>query len=606
MNKRIGIGVLIVCSVFSIFFTGTILSYRLDKLYTLENKQPYQVEYVLNGKTEKAPTENVLNERNLNIELNKEETQSDTEKKIITEEDQFERDKINQYNFEYLHLDAALGHCLSWGEPQVMFYLHDFTVELWYRSEKNAPTIGEERIIALFSNLRIDGFDQPHTSIYGRNFILGATSSDSGELYPFIQWRALQNSTLEDTITTDINIADGYWHHIAVQRDKNAEAIRLFIDFTLIIEKYMPNHIDIETQDQSTVIGGCYNRNYREADIAHVRIWQYVIPIKLFSEPLDNIPIGVKEFLIGDYKFSNTLNYNHGFIHDFSGNKNNLYWIGAPDEMKFEILNKDDTPKKLSNVIYNQNTKEKLVVQQQIYSNFAIFSAVMSGESTGQDMNNNKESYWGAPHYFISIMSDCIRLSLPCIMFYDENIMPESMALAYNHTNFNLIKIPIGSYKGDDTVPKILKQAVGKRFFYFRDYLESHPEIDFVVQIDARDGRINRNPLNYIIDNIAFCDYYLQSIYGFHDYCGGIQGGTSTSILYLYQSMIDIMMQKSFRGNDQNAMYDVLSALKQTKLCIDYPFVHPQKVRTFSKSTYLEHGNWINLRKNGIWGEIPM
>lgn len=523
-----------------------------------------------------------------------------------------------------LHLHAASGNCIGWAEPSIPLFSQNFTIEIWFRTQPDALSQGPPSTpFGLFSNVRIDNEEERHTQYYGRHFqvLLDDTASRSNGTV-LVLWMA-KYSEVSGALRSKKIVTDGLWHHIAVRRDKRSQSVSLFVDFVLEGSTMIPNGIDMESQDQPCVIGGCFNRRYRECDIASIRIWKAAVPESLFSSDVSSLPQSFHAALIGDFLFliddpiflSGTAA--SAWVSDRSPTGNDAVWAGLPqpatavtiqDARTFPGTETIRTLDALMRAVRRgrSNPSSSFDVAHRLSPSLdrpqsnLVLTSLLSGGHGSQALTPDKDKYYGFPHYFVNLGSDCRRLRLPCVFVYDSGVVSDEMAAMLNsaYTLFYAVdrsKPPI--WRGRAFTNGSFKVAVGRRFVHFLSYLDDHPQVEYALHLDARDSRINADPFSFLVRRANECDLVLQHIGDQNGaFCGGMQSGKRSTVVGLFQRMAEAM-EASEGMDDQAALNVVLKKWEDggPKKCGGKPFINHQQARHLGNPTpFILHGNWFS------------
>ena len=94
-------------------------------------------------------------------------------------------------------------------------------------------------------------------------------------------------------------------------------------------------------------------------------------------------------------------------------------------------------------------------------------------------------------------------------------------------------------------------------------------------------------------------------------FCGGFQAGNRETMMNLFGDWVN-KMNNSPRMDDQGCLNELMNEgewakmRRSTQVCIDSPLISSQHVKTYSKSDFLEHGNWnLDSARRGLRGETP-
>lgn len=515
---------------------------------------------------------------------------------------------------DVLQLRAEVGHCLCWTEPGMMVFLTDFSIELWYRTVPSAARLGPPEIpLALFSNLRLDNQHEQHSEYYGRHFqLLLDDVQDPTRGTVLVQWMAAYSGIYNGRLAGKKVITDGLWHHIAVHRSVSSQTVTLIVDQTVEGVAEMPRGIDLETQDQSVVIGGCYNRRYREGQMTGIRVRASTAAVAAHQPDLFmNRSQHTEEEMttIADYrKFS----ANSAYVRDGSVMGNDALWGALPSPMEqlaFSIVADDFPGTHMASAFARSLSSSSAFLALHNHSSSInstrkglVLTSLLSGGHGSQILAMaDRDAYYAPPHYFVMITADCRRLRLLCVFVYDNAVIPEGMARALHGPFTQFLRVPEGPpvRRRDGAVLNDgwMRVAVGRRFAHYLHVLEDHPEAEYMIQLDARDSRINKDPFPYMAERNNDCDLHLQRMQGDSGgFCGGVQGGNRRTIQQLFEQMVEYMMTVP-SSDDQLTLNVVVGRMGNTRVCAGRPFANHQQTRVFLKQTLVEHGNWFSDRR---------
>ena len=144
------------------------------------------------------------------------------------------------------------------------YYVGNFTMEFWYRWAGSA--VAPSKRLALISNERSS---HDNANYNGRH--VGLYVEPSGELT--LECTSHTGQTWSVHGGADSRPTDGAWHHYAVVRDKSRQQLELWVDGALVGASELPNGIDIEAQDQPTIVGGGNDGTIAPGELDDVRFW---------------------------------------------------------------------------------------------------------------------------------------------------------------------------------------------------------------------------------------------------------------------------------------------------------------------------------------------
>lgn len=484
--------------------------------------------------------------------------------------------------------------CIAWAEPAVSFYCGSFSIELVYRTSADAERLGPgEEMLALVSNLRAGEANDRH----GRHFQVLLDDRLGGEGKVVVRWLS-RHWKAEGLLESAKGILDGKFHRIAVHRDAEAGTVELAVDGESVSAELQAG-VDLETQDQATVIGGCFAGRYRAGDIGFLRVYS------------QRRELGGLLFQESDAVFSG----NSSFLIDRSTTANDFWWIGFPLTPKFVAvpLIRAMFPMCTDRSSHQPNHREcwwdhhhhhhhqqPLQHHSQLQATISnkqnvIISSLLSTGGGAGTPSLDQENSLGIPFYFLSFASDCRRLLLHCVVVCDEVSMPRDRAALYSsqHLQFFHISLPRR------------ESAVRSRVWGFLEYLEKEHLPQYLLHLDLRDGRINRDPFAHIQEQLSKCDLLLQAVSHSVIYCAGVHAGSRQWMEKLWRAWGD-KMRMGPAMDDQGAFNVVVRGLEGARLCTGPPLISPQHLRTYSKQDFIEHGNWVlDSTLLGKWGEVP-
>ena len=260
--------------------------------------------------------------------------------------------------------------------------------------------------------------------------------------------------------------------------------------------------MDLETQEQPTVIGGCFNGRYRDGEFGFIRMSG------------DSSIVGEFHFRSSDPIFQHKSPY----IRDLSPARNDLWWVSLGE---WPIFLPVENPDALS----ASSSLKQASSPASAPSNCVVISALLAGGGgTGYPRDDDLDDPFALPFYFLALASDCRRLQLRCVVLYHVDVISDRLAHLYQDSAFFEMR----------KIPRIVKRetAVRARINGILSYVADHPTISHLLHLDLRDSRINRDPFPYIINNN--CTLFFQTIRNGIMLCGGFQAGRRPEFLELF------------------------------------------------------------------------
>ncbi|MDP2435240.1 MAG: hypothetical protein Q8P67_05815, partial [archaeon] len=309
----------------------------------------------------------------------------------------------------------APGTCVAWAEPAVSFYCGSFSIELVYRTAVDAEREGPSgEMLALLSNLRVDNAQERASQNYGRHFQVLLDDRPGAEGAVMVQWLS-RHWGAEGFVRSAKGIIDGRFHRVEVHRDAEAGTVELVVDGESVAAQLQAG-VDLETQDQVTVIGGCFAGRYRTGDLGFLRLHtkQRELGGLLFQES-DAVFSGASSFLM-----------------DGSPAANDFWWIGHPLLPKFvaeplirghlplcadgphqpigkdcwwdnHILNHSRNQNQPQGHLHNHSLQSPaLSSQPHVNRQHVVLSALLSSGGGSGTPSQDQDDFFAVPFYFLS------------------------------------------------------------------------------------------------------------------------------------------------------------------------------------------------------------
>jgi len=455
---------------------------------------------------------------------------------------------------------------------------NSFTIELLYKTERQ-PNVTEE--VAIYSNERCSPVERLQYGRFFRVFLI-----PEGRVR--VDFSAGDFKTPTDTDNTHGEIRgekiidDNQWHHIAVIRDKVALKLFLYVDGIEEGSIHMPNGIDVEDQEQRTIIGGGNDRAFRHCFVDEVRFWKKVLKPTEFSianrcltqEDTVN-PALVAYFPFDDYGDDYAV-----VVRDYSSYMGDALRTGAAKDKSSFVLGHEGFKQ-------CKPLKRKLH-QTPPYNETIIMTSVILPCSPDAVVDLFQAGHMYQLESYIGIFwLDVNRLNLMTFIFYA--CLPQSVIEQYSTPVVHFVDIT--EFRQSLTLEC---PPVNERFLIYEKYLSEKlsPSTKYVVQIDIRDSRVNHSPAAFWEAN-PDTNFVLQTVRnGQSTGCGGFQAAKVNEMLLLLSLMRGQMESSKCKKNDQNILIDIYNHNQLKKVKKDDLMINSQHTRVFDKITAFEHGNW--------------
>ena len=500
---------------------------------------------------------------------------------------------------------TTAGRALHIGSPDslVMYPLpglhllssYDFTIELWYRTQRQ-PQVQHD--VAIISSVRdstilnagrgladVRGMKSGAFSIFMRSGgeVAVAYSADDR----VVGQRQRQQPHMHGAISTSRRYDDGAWHHVSVMRRFQAGTLALYVDHQLHACGSMPPGVDLSDW-RPLYMGGGNDRHWRECAIDEVRLWRVARPPSACIAPLDT------RDLVGSFSFEADTVAGSTFIEDDSPIGGGAIRIGG----LVAGVSPGVVPGVGGNLLCKlasttSHPKRKLV--RTVAFTTLLSAECNSGTSQGSMHVAGHEQQVEA--YIAPLVLDATRLRLPLYILH-AGCFHRGMGQAFSSPYVHFVNVSRVRSNLTRACPR--QRPLMDRWAIELNFLRSGLLSSFshAIGIDLRDGRINRVPqwAKLVPANANHTRLlWLQTVRGeAGHFCGGMHAGSLHAMTRLATEMAaDRRVQGSCSEDfDQNIFAEKVKQLQAKAdllVKVDRPLINSQHVSMFGE-TVLEHG----------------